>query len=93
MPDLIVTWNDEVPIAALASPRLGLIEETSPDPRPGTHSPYGFLLAVGAGIPEGHQGHGHLMDVAPTVLSLLGLEPRHHSIDGRPLPILTSAVT
>jgi predicted AlkP superfamily phosphohydrolase/phosphomutase len=93
LPDIIVTWNDEVPIAALASPRLGLIEETSPDPRTGTHSPYGFLLAVGRGIPEGHEGYGHLIDVAPTVLSLLGLEPRHYDIDGRSLPILTSAVT
>ena len=91
LPDLIVTWQDEAPIVALASPRLGLVEETSPDLRTGTHSPSGFLLATGAGIPQGHQDQGHLLDVAPTVLHLLGLESTRHSIDGRPLPMLTSA--
>jgi predicted AlkP superfamily phosphohydrolase/phosphomutase len=93
LPDLIVTWNDEAPIAALTSPRLGLVEEVSPDPRTGTHSTSGFLLAAGTGIPEGHQDQGHLLDVAPTVLHLLGLASTHHSIDGRPMPMLTSAIT
>jgi predicted AlkP superfamily phosphohydrolase/phosphomutase len=93
LPDLIVTWNDEAPIAALTSPRLGLVEEASPDPRTGTHSPSGFLLAAGAGIPEGHQDQGHLLDVAPTVLHLLGLETTYPGIDGKPLPVLTSAST
>jgi predicted AlkP superfamily phosphohydrolase/phosphomutase len=75
LPDLIVTWDDALPFTALASPRLGLVEGASPDPRPGTHSPRGFLLAAGAGIPRGQRGDGHLRDVAPTVLGLLGLEP------------------
>ena len=90
LPDLIVTWNDALPFAALASPRVGLVEGASPDPRPGTHSPEGFLLAAGAGIPRGHQGDGHLMDVAPTVLGLLGIEPPAE-MDGRPLTALSAA--
>jgi predicted AlkP superfamily phosphohydrolase/phosphomutase len=92
LPDIIVTWNDEVPIAALTSPRLGLIEAVSPDRRTGTHSPDSFLLAVGAGIPEGQRGRGQLLDVAPTVLSLLGLDPKRASMDGQPLPMLTSTL-
>ena len=92
LPDLIVTWNDEAPFTALASPRFGLIEGASPDPRPGTHSPYGFLLAGGPDIPHGRQGQGHLMDVAPTVLRLLGLEPTAIT-NGRPLAAVACAST
>jgi predicted AlkP superfamily phosphohydrolase/phosphomutase len=90
LPDLIVTWNTALPFAALASPRIGLVEGASPDPRPGTHSPDGFLLAAGAGIPRGYQGEGHLMDVAPTVLALLGLEPPAE-MAGCPLTMLSAA--
>jgi predicted AlkP superfamily phosphohydrolase/phosphomutase len=90
LPDLIVTWNAALPFAALASPRVGFVVGASPDPRPGTHSPDGFLLATGAGIPRGHQGDGHLLDVAPTVLTLLGLEPPAE-MDGRPLTVLSAA--
>jgi predicted AlkP superfamily phosphohydrolase/phosphomutase len=75
LPDLMVTWNDMLPFAALASPYIGLVERASPDPRTGTHSPEGFLLAAGPGIRRHHQGDGHLLDVAPTVLRLLGIEP------------------
>ena len=56
LPDLIVTWNNEAPFKCLASPRFGSIEGDNADPRPGTHSPYGFLLAAGAGVPSGLQG-------------------------------------
>jgi predicted AlkP superfamily phosphohydrolase/phosphomutase len=84
LPDLIVTWNDARPFAALASPHLGLVEGASPDPRTGTHAPTGFLFAAGAGIPRGYQGDGQLMDIAPTVLKLLGLVPPP-TMDGRPL--------
>jgi predicted AlkP superfamily phosphohydrolase/phosphomutase len=90
LPDLIVTWNDVLPFVALASPHVGLVEGASPDPRPGTHSPEGFLLAAGAGIPRGHSGNGHLLDVAPTVLGLLGIDPPPE-MDGRPLTMFSAA--
>jgi predicted AlkP superfamily phosphohydrolase/phosphomutase len=84
LPDLIVTWNDEAPLVAVRSPRVGLVEAVNPDSRPGTHSTSGFLVAEGPGIAQGCQGHGHLSDVAPTVMDLLALtRPRH--MDGKPL--------
>ena len=88
LPDLIVTWNNEVPFKSLASPRFGSIEGDNADPRPGTHSPYGFLLAAGVGLPQRLQGRGHLVDVAPTVMKLLGLTPPAE-MDGVPLSALT----
>jgi predicted AlkP superfamily phosphohydrolase/phosphomutase len=89
LPDLIVTWNDEAPFTSLASPRFGCIEGDNADLRPGTHSPYGFLLAAGGGVPHGLQGSGHLVDVAPTVMKLLGLTPPAN-MDGVPLSTLTN---
>jgi predicted AlkP superfamily phosphohydrolase/phosphomutase len=89
LPDIIVTWNDEAPISGLTSPRVGLVEEVSPDPRTGTHSTRGFLLAAGPTVAAGGRGQGHLLDVAPTVLQLLGLEPGRNTFEGRPLRALT----
>jgi predicted AlkP superfamily phosphohydrolase/phosphomutase len=88
LPDLIVTWNDEAAFTSLASPRFGCIEGDTADPRPGTHAPYGFLLAAGAGVPHAQQGGGRLVDVAPTVMKLLGLTPSVN-IDGMSLRALT----
>jgi predicted AlkP superfamily phosphohydrolase/phosphomutase len=88
LPDLIVTWNNDAPFTSLASPRFGSIEGDNADRRPGTHSPYGFLLAAGAGIPSGVKSFGHLVDVAPTVSNLLGLTAPAN-FDGVPLTALT----
>jgi predicted AlkP superfamily phosphohydrolase/phosphomutase len=90
LPDLVVTWNDKLPFTALASPRIGLIEGTNPDARPGTHSPDGFLIAAGPGIPRSQQSSGRLIDVAPTVLQLLGLRPPT-DMDGQLLTALRPA--
>jgi predicted AlkP superfamily phosphohydrolase/phosphomutase len=90
LPDLIVTWNDEAPFKSLASSRFGIIEGDNADPRPGTHSPYGFLLAAGVGLPQRLQGRGRLVDVAPTVMKLLGLTPPAN-MDGVPLSALTKS--
>jgi predicted AlkP superfamily phosphohydrolase/phosphomutase len=89
LPDIIVTWNEEAPINGVTSPRIGLVEEASPDPRTGTHSTSGFLIAAGPGIPAASRGQGHLLDVAPTVFQLLGLEPGRNTFEGRPLHALT----
>ena len=88
LPDLIVTWNNQAPFKSLASPRFASIEGDNADPRPGTHSPDGFLLAAGAGLPQGLHGRGRLVDVAPTVMKLLGLTPPANT-DGVPLSALT----
>ena len=62
-----------------------------PDPRPGKagpvdwHRPYGILAAVGPGIRPGSEAHGaSILDVAPTVLGLLGL-PAANDMPGRVL--------
>jgi len=87
LPDLIVTWNDEVPFTSLASPRFGCIDGDTADLRPGTHSPYGFMLAKGADIPRASEGEGRLEDVAPTIFKLLGLTSSPY-MDGTPLRAL-----
>ncbi len=84
LPDVIVTWDDTVPFTTLTSPRIGHVEGETADLRPGTHSPHGFLLAGGAGVVSGGHARGHLVDVAPTILQLLGLD-LPIGIDGVPL--------
>ncbi len=83
LPDMMVAWNDSAPIRALTSPRIGTVEQDSPDPRTGTHSTEGFLLAVGAPFGAGIQGEGRLVDVAATVLELMNVS--HEGMDGEPL--------
>jgi predicted AlkP superfamily phosphohydrolase/phosphomutase len=87
LPDVIVTWNDAAPFTTLTSPRIGHIAGETADLRPGTHSPYGFLLVGGTGAPAGGHGSGHLADVAPTILRLLGLD-LPDGMDGSPLRVL-----
>ena len=83
LPDLMITWNDSAPFRALSSPRIGLIEQDSPDPRTGTHSTEGFLLTKGPNAGAGVTARGHLTDVAATVLELLSVSAQ--GIDGKPL--------
>ncbi|HXM56895.1 MAG TPA: alkaline phosphatase family protein [Candidatus Dormibacteraeota bacterium] len=50
----------------------------------GSHAPYGFLAMAGAGVsPLGRFASMHLLDVAPTILDLLGLPD--HGLEGRAL--------
>jgi predicted AlkP superfamily phosphohydrolase/phosphomutase len=88
LPDVIVTWNDDAPINAVVSPRVGLIEGVNPDPRPGTHSRSGFAIAAGPHISPGTVDRAHLADVAASVLTLLGVDTS--TLDGRPIAALTS---
>ncbi len=92
LPDVIVMWNNEAPFKSLTSPRFGGVEGDNADPRPGTHSPDGFLLAAGAGVPSGLQGSGRLVDVAPTAMKILGLTPPAN-LDGVPLSALTDSAS
>lgn len=79
LPDLVVTWRDEAPIAALRSQRVGLVAGPSPDQRGGTHRAPGFALVRAAGIPPGELPAGaHVVDLAPTLLARLGLSAPGH---------------
>jgi predicted AlkP superfamily phosphohydrolase/phosphomutase len=90
LPDVIVTWNDAASLEAVASGRVGVIRSTSPDPRTGTHSTSGFALACSPGMASGTEARGRLVDIAPTVLALLGLDVGPQ-FDGRPLSALVGA--
>jgi predicted AlkP superfamily phosphohydrolase/phosphomutase len=83
MPDVIVKWAGDAPIRALASPRIGTVHGDLRDKRTGAHTDFGFLLAAGAGIKEGQRSHdGHILDIAPTILYLMG-EPVPKDMDGK----------
>jgi predicted AlkP superfamily phosphohydrolase/phosphomutase len=82
-PDLIVRWRSG-PVDVIDSPSLGRIGPV-PFPRTGTHLSRGFVLAAGHAIPAGAEIAGaHALDLAPTILSLLGA-PAPGYMTGRPL--------
>ena len=95
LPDLIVRWK-ETPAAAhhaLVSDRLGRIERETPgripNGRSGNHRSEGLLIARGTGIAAGttiDQG-ADILDLAPTALDLLGVEPAT-PLFGRPIPLV-----
>ena len=81
--DLIVLWTAE-PTDVVDHPRLGRIGPV-PFKRAGSHVHRGFLLARGEGIPAGQQRREHhALDIAPTILRLLGAAPPPH-FEGRPI--------
>ena len=83
LPDLVVQWAADRPIEAARSDRVGTLEGVSPDTRTGTHRGPGFLLARGPGIRAGDPQHrSNILDIAPTVLALLGVaKPEHMAGD------------
>jgi predicted AlkP superfamily phosphohydrolase/phosphomutase len=82
LPDLMVLWDNGAPIEAIESPRLGRIRNRDIGPR-GSHTDRGSIFAWGPGIAEGPPISGARdIDVAPTVLALLGIAPPE-AMDGR----------
>lgn len=83
LPDLIVRWSP-TPASShrrIVSPKHGAIEWPTPgghpDGRSGNHRGEGFLLAGGEGVSPGVSLEGaNIVDLAPTVFSMLGLPPR-----------------
>ena len=76
LPDLFVVWNREQPIRGLASPRIGTIRADDPGYRPGNHVGDGFYIVSGPGIerPPASDRPPSVMDLGPTIASLLGVE-------------------
>lgn len=89
LPDLFVEWNHEAPITTVSSPSIGTVHLESAYWRTGDHRPHGLLLATG-----GHVGRAAVMppvrmlDLGPTILATLGVEPG--DLDGSPVPWLTA---
>jgi predicted AlkP superfamily phosphohydrolase/phosphomutase len=93
LPDLIVTWDRNAPITAIASPAIGTVVAPSPDGRPGTHKGPGFALAAGPGIPASQRlERGHILDLCPTLLARHGIAAPG-SVEGRPWPALVPSLS
>ncbi len=96
LPDILVEWNDQEPLATtavgnakgeivrLSSERIGTVEGVNTYCRTGDHRPEGLFIAIGQGIEPGRLKETvSIMDFAPTFAGLLGV-PLHH-VDGRPI--------
>jgi predicted AlkP superfamily phosphohydrolase/phosphomutase len=82
--DLIVLWQEDHATDVMDSPSLGRIGPV-PYLRTGSHRARGFLMAQGPGIsPNSTLPGGHSLDLAPTLLDLMGAPLPHH-LEGHPL--------
>jgi len=80
------TTSNPAPVQTLS--REQLLEDFLPQ---GLHRPDGVIFMAGAGIKQGHQVDGSsIMDVAPTILYLLGM-PVPRFMDGQVLLDMLSA--
>jgi predicted AlkP superfamily phosphohydrolase/phosphomutase len=90
VPDLLVSFRHDLGrIDACRSERVGLVREqyVAPGRRTGEHPPGpSWLWATGPGFAAGSQHGGNVLDIAPTVLSLLGVDAPP-SLDGQALPM------
>lgn len=90
LPDLLVMWNNDQPLEAVESPRVGRIENRERGKR-SCHTPYGAIYAWGPSVASGAPLSGaHVIDVAPTALQILGISPPP-SLDGQSIPHLLNA--
>jgi hypothetical protein len=79
-----VEWNRDTPIAAVYSPKTGTIHATYNKCRTGDHKSDGLFFAAGPSIRPGPIEHSlSVMDFAPTISTLLGVE--NHQFQGRSL--------
>ena len=87
LPDLTVLWEQGFSWDSISSPRIGELRLRKQDSRSGSHTPYGFFVAAGNGIPAGRNLTGHsIYDIAPTILHAVGMRP-NASMDGVPMPL------
>ncbi len=82
--DLVIVWQEQHATDTVDSPDFGRIGPV-PHLRTGSHRSQGFLMAKGAGIePNSQISSGHALDLAPTLLHLMGAPIPEH-LEGRPL--------
>jgi predicted AlkP superfamily phosphohydrolase/phosphomutase len=92
LPDMVVRWS-ETPSArhrAVVSPRFGVIPWSTPGQNPegrsGNHRSQGMLIAAGPEVESGTITDAHILDLAPTILTLLG-QPVPAEMEGKPLKL------
>jgi predicted AlkP superfamily phosphohydrolase/phosphomutase len=95
VPDLIVVFRTDLgQLNAAESPSAGVLRlhQYGPDtPRSGDHTVESRLWAMGPGFAPGARLEGgNVLDLAPTVLALLGV-PEPEGLDGKPLADVVSA--
>jgi predicted AlkP superfamily phosphohydrolase/phosphomutase len=88
LPDIVVRWT-ETPAALhreVTSPQFGSIAwptpGRNPEGRSGSHRGQGLLIASGPGIGTGRIENGSILDLAPTILSMLD-QPVPTEMEGR----------
>jgi predicted AlkP superfamily phosphohydrolase/phosphomutase len=88
LPDLVVTWDAHARVLAeVASEACGRVSKLAAyQVAPfytGNHRPNAFVVAAGAGVVPGSTlMDGHILDLAPTIFAILGVEAPQH-FEGR----------
>jgi predicted AlkP superfamily phosphohydrolase/phosphomutase len=74
LPDVLVVWNRERPITAIASEKIGEIRGVRMSKRTGDHTPNGVFFASGPGTEAGELADPvPVENFAPTIAALLGV--------------------
>ncbi|MGH9366112.1 MAG: alkaline phosphatase family protein [Thermoanaerobaculia bacterium] len=74
LPDLMIEWDREAPIATVHSPKTGVIRGVFGGIRTGDHKPEGMIFALGPGIaPDPLPKSVSVEQFAPTIASRLGV--------------------
>lgn len=85
--DLIIVWQDDYPTDVIDSPDYGRFGPL-PHYRSGSHREKGLILAAGPNIEANTTiSSGHVLDLAPTLLSLMDA-PIPEYLEGKPLQLL-----
>jgi predicted AlkP superfamily phosphohydrolase/phosphomutase len=89
LPDLVVLWTRRRRVERVRSERFGAMDVPRTDVRSGQHRPLGYMVGVapwlnGSGDGSFGQDRGSLVDLAPTVLTLLDV-PVPEALQGSPL--------
>ena len=89
-PDLIALPEENYWVRTKLTPGRAWVETDAN--LPGTHRPEGVIVLAGKGIAPGRSLNADLQDVAPTILSLLGL-PIASTMEGKPVDLLGTRPT